>query len=101
VTALIVGPSSTLPILIAPAHDRCDPLLSRPGPVLPLSRPLLTPFAPTFAREPANALTEADFDAVLADYGEVLDISRKDLEVLYLELAKRAAEKRVNAGALL
>ena len=35
-------------------------------------------------------LTEADFDAVLSDYGEVLDISRKDLEMLYRDLARRA-----------
>ncbi|MCV0382629.1 MAG: HPP family protein [Erythrobacter sp.] len=45
---------------------------------------------------PANLLTEADFDAVLADYGEVLDISRKDLEMLYLELVSRADDKRGN-----
>jgi len=42
----------------------------------------------------ADVLTEADFDAVLADYGEVLDISRKDLEMLYLELTGLAEERR-------
>ena len=31
-----------------------------------------------------------DYDGVLTDYGEALDISREDLEMLYLELAGRA-----------
>jgi len=35
-------------------------------------------------------LTDEDFDAVLADYGETLDIGRRDLEMLYLELVGRA-----------
>ncbi|MDB5683318.1 MAG: hypothetical protein JWM75_1016 [Sphingomonas bacterium] len=39
-------------------------------------------------------LEEEDFAAVLADYGETLDISREDLEVLYRELLGRAENKR-------
>lgn len=35
-------------------------------------------------------LSDADFDAVLADYGEALDIGREDLAVLFRELAARA-----------
>ena len=46
------------------------------------------------ATEAADLLTEADFDAVLADYGEVLDISRKDLAALHRELVSRAASIR-------
>jgi len=49
---------------------------------------------PHLPARPANLLTEADFDAVLADYGEVLDISRKDLQMLYQELVSRADDKR-------
>ena len=48
---------------------------------------------------PANLLTEADFDAVLADYGEVLDISRKDLEMLYIELVSRAENANNLSGS--
>lgn len=39
-------------------------------------------------------LTETDFDEVLADYGETLDISRDDLQKLYVELLGRAEERR-------
>jgi len=42
----------------------------------------------------AAVLTDADFDAVLADYGEVLDIGRDDLKALYTELRGRAEEQR-------
>jgi CBS domain-containing membrane protein len=37
-----------------------------------------------------DALTPADFDAVLADYGEALDIDRDDLVALYRELRARS-----------
>lgn len=43
---------------------------------------------------PETLLAEADFDAVLANYGEVLDISRNDLETLYMDLVARAHAKR-------
>jgi CBS domain-containing membrane protein len=36
-----------------------------------------------------DPLTPADFDAVLADYGEALDIDRDDLAALYRELRAR------------
>jgi CBS domain-containing membrane protein len=49
---------------------------------------------PHFPPQAAAVLTENDFDEVLADYGEVLDISREDLEMLYLELVSRADDKR-------
>jgi len=39
-------------------------------------------------------LTDADFDTVLADYGETLDIRRDDLKQLYAELVGRAEERR-------
>lgn len=39
-------------------------------------------------------LTDADFDAVLADYGDVLDISRADLEAIYFELRGRGDARR-------
>ena len=41
-----------------------------------------------------GVLTDADFDEVLADYGDVLDISRGDLEMIYFELRGRADERR-------
>ncbi|WP_164549683.1 HPP family protein [Altericroceibacterium xinjiangense] len=41
-----------------------------------------------------HALADEDFDAVLTGYGEALDITRKDLESLYLELVARKEEKR-------
>ena len=37
-----------------------------------------------------DALTPADFDAVLADYGETLDIDAADLRALYEDLRRRA-----------
>ncbi len=48
--------------------------------------------APLHPHPPARppALSDADFDAVLADYGESLDIRRDDLKQLYAELAGRA-----------
>lgn len=39
-------------------------------------------------------LIESDFEAVLNDYGERLDISREDLEMLYVELRGRAEARR-------
>ena len=41
-----------------------------------------------------TVLTDEDFEAVLADYGETLDISRQDLKRLYLELTGQEAERR-------
>ena len=45
---------------------------------------------PAAVPRPQIELSEEDFDAVLAGYGEVLDITREDLESLYLELRERA-----------
>lgn len=45
-------------------------------------------------------LTEADFEDVLADYGERLDIGREDLETLYVELRGRAEARRKETNAL-
>ena len=42
----------------------------------------------------AIILEEADFDNVLSDYGETLDISREDLQTLYIELRGRAETRR-------
>jgi len=42
-----------------------------------------------------GVLTDADFDDVLADYGDALDISRDDLEMIYFELRGRADERRL------
>jgi CBS domain-containing membrane protein len=52
--------------------------------------------APAHPHPPTRPLTitEADFDAVLADYGEALDIGREDLQRIYEELAGRAEERR-------
>lgn len=41
-----------------------------------------------------GVLTDEDFDDVLADYGDALDISRDDLEMIYFELRGRADERR-------
>jgi hypothetical protein len=74
------------------AGDRGHHLQSGVGSILPSSRSS----CPASAL-PAAAGGGADrkrFDEVLADYGEVLDISREDLEMLYLELVSRADEKR-------
>jgi CBS domain-containing membrane protein len=51
--------------------------------------------APAHPHPPAQPLgvTDADFDAVLADYGEVLDIGREDLQRIYEDLVGRAEEK--------
>jgi CBS domain-containing membrane protein len=52
--------------------------------------------APLHPHPPAQSpvLTDDDFDAVLADYGEALDIRRDDLKQLYVELIGRAEERR-------
>lgn len=52
--------------------------------------------APLHPHPPARplVLTNSDFDAVLADYGETLDIRRDDLKQLYAELVGRAEERR-------
>jgi CBS domain-containing membrane protein len=52
--------------------------------------------APLHPHPPARplVLTDADFDTVLADYGETLDIRRDDLKQLYAELVGRAEERR-------
>jgi CBS domain-containing membrane protein len=52
--------------------------------------------APAHPHLPARPLvvTEADFDAVLTDYGEALDIDREDLRRIYEELVGRAEERR-------
>jgi CBS domain-containing membrane protein len=52
--------------------------------------------APLHPHPPARpvVLTDEDFDAVLADYGEALDIRRDDLKQLYVELIGRAEERR-------
>ena len=42
------------------------------------------------AQPAPDALTPADFDAVLADYGETLDIDAADLRALYEDLRRRA-----------
>jgi CBS domain-containing membrane protein len=42
----------------------------------------------------AVVLQPADFEQVLADYGETLDITARDLEMLYIELAGRAEMRR-------
>jgi CBS domain-containing membrane protein len=54
------------------------------------------PHAPAHPHPPraAPVLTDADFDAVLADYGEALDIDRDDLKALYTELRGRAEQRR-------
>lgn len=39
-------------------------------------------------------VTPSDFDAVLSDYGEALDIGREDLQRIYEELIGRAEERR-------
>lgn len=39
-------------------------------------------------------LSEADFEEVLNDYGERLDIAHEDLEILYIELRGRAEARR-------
>ena len=51
--------------------------------------------APAHPHPPARPLiiTDADFDAVLADYGETLDIDREDLQNIYEELVGRAEER--------
>jgi CBS domain-containing membrane protein len=56
--------------------------------------------APAHLHPPAQPLiiTEADFDAVLVDYGEALDIGREDLLRLYEELVERAEERRRGAA---
>ena len=53
--------------------------------------------APLHPHPPARplALSDADFDAVLADYGESLDIRRDDLKQLYAELLGRAEGHRL------
>lgn len=52
--------------------------------------------APAHPHPPTSPLTitEADFDTVLADYGEALDIGREDLQRIYEELVGRAEERR-------
>lgn len=57
--------------------------------------------APGHPHPPSRPLTvtEADFDAVLADYGEALDIGREDLQRIYEELAGRAEERRKEAAS--
>lgn len=40
---------------------------------------------------------DADFDAVLADYGEALDIDREDLKMLVRELVGRVEERNVRS----
>jgi len=52
--------------------------------------------APLHPHPPALplVLTDDDFDAVLADYGEALDIRRDDLKQLYVELIGRADERQ-------
>jgi CBS domain-containing membrane protein len=54
------------------------------------------PHAPIHPHPPKQKamLTDADFDDVLADYGETLDIGRDDLRFLYHELRGRAEERR-------
>ena len=42
----------------------------------------------------AIVLDDEDFDTVLADYGDALDITREDLEELYRELIGRAEARR-------
>ncbi|SDA15561.1 HPP family protein [Sphingomonas sp. NFR15] len=42
------------------------------------------------AKPAPDALTPADFDAVLAEYGETLDIDAADLRALYEDLRRRA-----------
>ncbi|HTQ71083.1 MAG TPA: HPP family protein [Acidocella sp.] len=44
------------------------------------------------------ALNPADFDEVLADYGEGVDISRDDLEALFQELLGRAQRQSMQRG---
>tara|TARA_R110000824_G_scaffold390760_2_gene587355 strand:+ start:18103 stop:18801 length:699 start_codon:yes stop_codon:yes gene_type:complete len=44
--------------------------------------------------EGPSVLTDADFDEVLADYGDSLDISRADIKALYFELRGRADARR-------
>ena len=44
-------------------------------------------------------LTAEDFEEVLVDYGEALDISSADLEMLYIELAGRAELRRVGLAS--
>ena len=46
------------------------------------------------APEPQVGLSSEDFAAVLAEYGEALDITREDLERLYFELVTRADSGR-------
>lgn len=43
-----------------------------------------------------TTLEASDYEEVLADYGEVLDIGREDLEVLFRELLARMQEKAGN-----
>jgi CBS domain-containing membrane protein len=52
--------------------------------------------APAHPHPPGQPLvvTGADFDAVLVDYGEALDIDREDLQRIYEELVGRAEERR-------
>jgi CBS domain-containing membrane protein len=51
---------------------------------------------PAHPHPPARPIvvTETDFDAVLADYGEALDIGREDLRRIYEELVGRAEERQ-------
>lgn len=44
--------------------------------------------------EGPSVLTDDDFDEVLADYGDALDISRADIKALYFELRGRADARR-------
>jgi CBS domain-containing membrane protein len=46
---------------------------------------------------PPLTLDPAELDAVLADYGEQLDISREDLDALFHELLGRAQQRRTGA----
>ena len=43
---------------------------------------------------PALSLTPEDFDSVLTEYGETLDISREDLDGLYQSLVARAQSRQ-------
>jgi len=53
------------------------------------SHPPVHPHPPAVA----PVLTDEDFDSVLADYGEALDIGTDDLKALYTELRGRAEQR--------
>jgi len=86
---IVLAPVLVNSVLLVIAAIICNRVLGRSYPhhAHPSQHPHVSP-------QPVTVLSEEDYDEVLADYGEVLDISRKDLEILYLELIGLEEERR-------